>query len=360
MIFFRSDASSIIGTGHVMRCLTLAKALRKLGKKCQFICRDNKGNLIEKIRQEGFDVRVILDSKRIKLKNNSDNYNLIHAKWLKTSWQVDAKETIKLLNNDKVDLLVIDHYGIDIKWEEKLRLKSNKIMVIDDLADRNHDCDILLDQNLVKNYKTRYKNLLPKKCISLLGPQYALLQPEYKRLHKSTKPRIGEIKRILIFFGGSDQNNLTGLTLSIFLKLNRPDISVDIVIDLKNRYAKEVILMTNQHPNITLHNNLPSLAFLMQKADLSIGAGGSTTWERCCLGLPAIIVVTGLNQKKIAEAMKSNRVAITLKPNINLENDIKKALRFFMRDKNICSQMSKKAFSICDGKGINRVIKKLI
>ena len=97
MIFFRSDASSIIGTGHVMRCLTLAKALRKLGKKCQFICRDNKGNLIEKIRQEGFDVRVILDSKRIKLKNNSDNYNLIHAKWLKTIWQVDAKETIKLL-----------------------------------------------------------------------------------------------------------------------------------------------------------------------------------------------------------------------------------------------------------------------
>ena len=145
----------------------MQKLLRKLGKKCQFICRDDKGNLIKKIRQEGFHARVILDSKRNKLKNHSDNYNLIHAKWLKTSWQVDAKETIKLLKNDKVDLLVIDHYGIDIKWEEKLRVKSNKIMVIDDLADRNHDCDILLDQNLVKNYKTRYKNFFYQKSVFL-------------------------------------------------------------------------------------------------------------------------------------------------------------------------------------------------
>ena len=360
MIFFRSDASDIIGTGHVVRCLTLAKGLRKFGKKCQFICRDHDGNLIHKIKQDGFDVRVISNNKKLTFKNDKDDSMPFHANWLGASWEDDAEETMKLIHKDEVDLIVVDHYSIDNRWEEKLRLNSKKIMVIDDLADRSHDCDILLDQNLIKNYESRYDNLIPIKCTTLLGPKYALLQDEYQRLHKHSKPRIRNIKRILIFFGGSDQNNLTGLTLSIFLKLNRPDIKLDIVLDSKSKYKNEIQAMIKQHSNIAMYSNLPSIAYLMHKADLSIGAGGSTTWERCCLGLPAILIVTGLNQEKIAASMKSNGAALILKLNIDLEKNILEALRYVLEDKDLHYQMSKKAFSICDGKGINRVIKKII
>ena len=360
MIFFRSDASDTIGTGHVVRCLTLAKGLRKLGKKCKFICRDHDGNLIHKIKQDGFEVKVISSKKKLTFNKNEDNSLPFHANWLGASWEDDAEETLKLIHKEEVELIVVDHYSLDSRWEKKLRPNSKKIMVIDDLADRSHDCDILLDQNLIKNYKSRYDNLIPIKCTALLGPKYALLQDEYERLHKHSKPRIKNIKRILIFFGGSDQNNLTGLTLSIFLKLNRPDIKLDIVLDSRSKYKNEIKAMIKQRSHISIYNDLPTLAYLMHKADLSVGAGGSTTWERCCLGLPSILIVTGLNQEKIAASMKSNGVALILKPNIDLEKNILEALRYILEDKDLHYQMSKKAFSICDGKGINRVIKKMI
>lgn len=360
MIFFRSDASSIIGTGHVMRCLTLAKALRKHGTKCKFICRNHKGNLIKIIKKEGFEVKSISNLKRSKINRKFNKSGLTHARWLGASWQEDANDTIKAIGKEKIDWLIVDHYAIDKKWEEKLRPYTKKIMVIDDLADRNHDCDLLLDQNLVVNFNTRYDNLLSKKCNFLLGPRYALLQSEYAKLRELAKPKIRKVQRILVFFGGSDRYNLTRLTLSTFLKLNRTDIVLDVVLDLQSKYSKKILSLAKYNSNITLHKTLPSLAPLMLKADLSIGAGGSTTWERCCLGLPSIIIVSGMNQEKIAEAMKSAEAAFVFKPNVKLQNNIRQALLFLLKESDVYLKMSKKAFSICDGKGINRVIKKLI
>ena len=222
--FFRVDASSQIGSGHVIRCLTLAKRLKQQGAICKFICRDHKNNLIEKIKKEDFEVVTLSNSIKAKSTQNTKNANLGYSSWIGASWREDAKQTINALNKEKIDWLVIDHYGIDRRWEEKLRPYSIKIMVIDDLANRNHDCDLLLDQNLIANFKNRYQNLLPKNCSTLLGPQYALLQNEYKDLHLSATPRIGSIKRILVYFGGADQNNLTEIALSSFLKLNRKNI----------------------------------------------------------------------------------------------------------------------------------------
>ena len=148
MIAFRSDASTKIGQGHTIRCLKLAKAIRNNGNDCFFICRDLEGNLIKKIQQEGFAVHVLSGSNLSKKIKTINKLKLSHADWLSVSWQQDAEETINAISSKKVDLLIVDHYALDKSWEEKLRPYTKKIMVIDDLADRKHDCDFFLDQNL--------------------------------------------------------------------------------------------------------------------------------------------------------------------------------------------------------------------
>ncbi len=233
-------------------------------------------------------------------------------------------------------------------------------MVIDDLADRHHDCDLLLDQNLVYNYRGRYKNLLSKKSNLLLGPRYALLDPQYSKFHKKKLNRSGKIKRVLIFFGGADQKNLTGLSISTLLKLKKNKILFDIVISEKSIFYSQIKKISKKNKNIILHDTLPSLAPLIYKSDLAIGAAGSNTWERCCLALPSIIVISGFNQKKIAYAMKKAGVAIVLKESSKVKKEIKTAFSLLINDTKLYLKMSKKAFSICDGEGINRVVKKLL
>ena len=357
MFAFRTDASRKIGIGHVMRCLTLAKALKRKGAKCKFICRDQKMNFIEKIKKEGFEVITLPKFKQVKKTERANDINDIgpvYSDWIGTSWIEDAKQTINALNKEKVDWLVIDHYGIDKKWQKKLRPYAKKIMIIDDLANRNHDCDLLLDQNLIANFKNRYKNLLPKYCNTLLGPQYALLQTEYKNLHLSTPPKIGPIKNILVYFGGTNQNKLIDLTLSAFLKLNRKDIILDVV-DSNSPKKNKIKKLFKKNKNIKIHRDLASLAPLMLKADIAIGACGATSWERCCLGLPSIVITIANNQKPIAKELYKqglirwlghyNAIAISSIYNA-LENSI---------DQNL-ETWSKACKLIVDGCGVEKVV----
>lgn len=305
---FRTDASLKIGTGHVMRCLTLAKALRDRGAECTFVCREHEGHLIEKIRQEGFKCIALAKSTEISEMDDAEGPVLAHADWLSSSWQSDAKQTIKALGAEIVDWLVVDHYALDKRWEEKLRPHAKKTMVIDDLADRYHECDLLLDQNLVANFETRYQRLVPIHCATLLGPQYALLQSDYAELHPRTLPRRGPVKRILVFFGGTDQHNLTGRSVSAFLELKRDDIRLDVVMNSPSQHVAEIQGLTKPHTNITVHDTLPSLASLILQADLAIGASGATSWERCALGLPSLVITLAENQKPVAAELNERGI----------------------------------------------------
>ena len=302
-IFFRVDASFKIGSGHVIRCLTLAKELKKKGAICKFISKDHKENLIEKIIKENFEVIVLPLSRKTKKIKTFKDPNIEYSDWIGSSWEEDAKQTIKALNKEKIDWLIIDHYGIDEKWEKKLKSYCKKMMVIDDLANRKHDCDLLLDQNLTENYNCRYKNLLSKNCSLLLGPRYALLQKEYKKLHIIAPPRIGPPKNILVYFGSMDKNKFTKITLISFLKLKAKNIKLDIVINSNNPQIKIIQRLTKKNKNIKIHSDLESLSSLILKADLAFGAGGSTSWERCCLGLPSIVISVANNQKPIAKEL---------------------------------------------------------
>ena len=300
-IIFRTDASLQIGTGHVVRCLTLAHALREHGAVCRFVCREHPGHLLDEIREQGFEAlalpRYSEDSQQVL---QPDEPLLDHVAWLGTDWASDAEATESALGDTCVDWLIVDHYALDARWESALRTHCRKIMVIDDLADRDHDCDLLLDQNLVADMAHRYDDKLPANCGKMLGPGYALLQPQYSELHSRTPPREGPVQRVLVYFGGADTGNLTGLAIAAFLSLNRSDIGLDVVINPNGPHSDTIRRQVHGQQNITLHAGLPSLAPLMVKADLAIGGGGATSWERCCLGLPTLVITLAENQEPIA------------------------------------------------------------
>ena len=347
-VIFRTDASLAIGTGHVIRCLTLADRLSIQGVAITFICREHPGNLCELIIQRGFSfIRLPVPSRE----------PLIEKSPTHISWQEDAEQTIAAINSMIVrpDCLIVDHYALDRRWENAVRTTVNRIMVIDDLADRVHECDLLLDQNLVEQMRTRYTEKVPTECVALLGPEFALLQPAYADLHDHTPPRKGAIKRILIFFGGVDVNNLTERALSAFIGLKRPDIKVDVVITSHNPYTERIRRQVSEHDNIYLHSDLPTLAPLMALADLAIGAGGSTSWERLCLGLPSLVVTLADNQRAIADKLNQLGLICLLGHwDVVDETTLTQALNGLLQN-DLDEEWSLRCLEEVDGRGVDRV-----
>jgi UDP-2,4-diacetamido-2,4,6-trideoxy-beta-L-altropyranose hydrolase len=354
-VLFRTDASLQIGSGHVMRCLTLAHTLRQRGADCRFVCRALEGNMLERIRHEGFEVLALPTDSNASIELAADDETLDHADWLGTRWEVDAEQTIKALDDSRPDWLVVDHYALDAHWESMFRPHCDRIMVIDDLADRNHDCDLLLDQNLIADMDHRYDSCVSSNCARLLGPGYALLQSEYAELHSRTPPRTGLVQRILVYFGGVDKHNLTGRTIAAFFALDRLDIMLDVVINPASPNAAVVREQTQDHTNITLHETLPSLAPLMLKADLAIGAGGATSWERCCLGLPSLAITLAENQKPIAAELDKQHLVHWLGHHDTVsELSLKIALQDELNAEGM-ADWSNRCRNMVDAKGTERV-----
>ncbi len=352
-VVFRTDASLAIGTGHVMRCLTLADALRESGAAVTFVCREHDGHLCDLIEERGISVNRLPPPKAATQSEGTS----AHAAWLGASWEVDVEQTRVAIAASVAtpDWLVVDHYALDQRWESALRTSVGRIMVIDDLADRVHDCDLLLDQNLVGQMYTRYAAKVPEACGKLLGPEYALLQPIYAEQHDRIPPWQGPIRRIFIYFGGADGDNLTGRALAAFLQLNRPDIEVDVVITAGGPHAEAIGEQVAGHGNIHVHSGLPTLAPLMAKADLAIGAGGATSWERLCLGLPALVVTLEANQRPIDEGLRQRGLVRWLGHQDEVEqSSIAQALSKVLQE-GLDEDWALRCLAAVDGKGANRV-----
>jgi UDP-2,4-diacetamido-2,4,6-trideoxy-beta-L-altropyranose hydrolase len=215
----------------------------------------------------------------------------------------DADQTIEALAGEKPDWLVADHYALDRDWEQKVRHHAGRLMVIDDLADRHHQCDILLDQNYSPPGEQRYAGLVPDGCKVFIGPRYALLQPEYARYRASPRQRDGQVARVLVFFGGSDPRNATATALRALSGPGLDHLEVDVVVGALNPHRGELEQLARERRKTTIHGPRPHLADLMAAADLAIGAGGTTTWERMCLGLPSIVVSIADNQRRSCEVL---------------------------------------------------------
>jgi UDP-2,4-diacetamido-2,4,6-trideoxy-beta-L-altropyranose hydrolase len=306
-VVIRADASVQIGSGHVMRCLTLADELRERGATVLFVCRNFEGNLRKHIEAKGYECVLLPVSTQV---NNLANSQNKYDDWLGDSPEDDAEATATVCaefaarHGSTIHWLIIDHYAIDERWERHLRPLAQRIMAIDDIANRRHDCDVLLDQNLYDNAEQRYIGLVPTHCTMLLGPTYALLRPEFREARALLGERLirtGEVRRVMIFFGGSDPTNETAKAVHAVQMLNRPDIDVDVIVGIANPHRNEIEQLCATSPNVHFHCQVPNMAEFMVQADLALGAGGSTTWERCCLGLPTIVVMIAENQAEMTE-----------------------------------------------------------
>ena len=358
-IVFRTDASHNIGVGHVMRCLTLAHALRQRGATCEFICREHPGHLLEKIRADGFTAIGLALTKTAAhgspataIATSTSDY----SSWLGDDWQADVQATINAISEPLADWLIVDHYSISEPWEKTARQRCRKLMVIDDLANRSHDCDILLDQNLVKDLSQRYEEKLPARCGRLLGPRYALLQPLYAEMHQRTSPRKGAVRTILVYFGGADVDNLSGRTISAFLSLKRTDIALQVVIRSSSSFALPIRQQVKDHSNITVYEDLPTLAPLMAQADLAIGAGGATSWERCCLGLPALVITLADNQQPIAAELHHQRYIQWLGHHADVTEAVLAQAMNHIISNGLPADWSDRCSQLVDGFGAQRVV----
>lgn len=308
-IVFRTDASINMGTGHVMRCLTLAEALRQAGHDCHFICREHEGNLLAVIQQRGFTAWAL------PMTAESDN-TLAHSPWLGATQVEDVEQCLAwFVDNSSltVDWLIVDHYGLDKTWVQRLRPYAKRLMVIDDLADREHDCDVLLDQNLGREHSD-YNGLVPTYCQRLIGPQYALLRPEFAELREYSLQRRQanpQLKKLLISLGGVDKDNITGQVLTALENATLPqDIEITVVMGATAPHLDDVQAKAEQLPWQTeVVVNVADMAQRMADADLAIGAAGSTSWERCCLGLPTVMLVLADNQREIAQFLQKTGCA---------------------------------------------------
>lgn len=300
-VIFRVDASEQIGSGHLMRCLTLAGELRKMGADdIVFVSRDLEGNMFSVIEKQGYELIVL--PKHIDYVQLS-GYEL----WLTVPQEVDARETIALLyGQEKATWLIVDSYAIDKRWEEMLRPYVEHLMAIDDLADRKHDVDVLLDQNYAPGREKDYYALVPRNCKLLMGLDYLLMRDEFYVAKKYIGKSNGEINRVFVFFGGSDLTDETSKTLDAMESF--PEIFVDVVVGGSNQQAGKIADRCGIHANWHYHYQIDYIASLMGNADLAIGAGGTATWERCYLELPSLVIAIADNQSGGAEFYDSQGI----------------------------------------------------
>lgn len=337
----RADAASRLGTGHVMRCLTLALELRARGWDPVFVCRVLEGDLIDFLRQ-----RHHLDVLALPVVDDAD-------------WREDAAATTEALrrHGPRPDLLVVDSYQLDARWETALRPHAGRLLVLDDLADRPHDCDLLHDQNPYDDPEARYRALAPARCQRLLGPAHALLRPEFLRARQAPPERPDRSFRVLVSFGGADITNETARVVEALepLAAGGP-LRALVVAGSASPNLEALRALCARRPWTELHAATEALATLMASADLAIGAAGTSTLERCCVGLPTLCITIADNQRVVAEAVHRAGALAYLGHMDHIGTAaLTETVARWIADGQGRRAMSERARRLVDGRGVARV-----
>ena len=352
---FRVDANLVIGTGHLIRCLTLALILKKRKYTICFVSSFLDNNLFKYINKQGFYCKIFS-----KKNFNKSAFHQFKTKNNKIFQINDARNTLKIIENYNCRWIIVDHYSLDITWENFIKKRINKLMIIDDLANRKHNCDILLDQNFYENLKKRYSNLVPKKCNLLLGPEYLLRRSEFEKFKVKNKNIKKVVKNILIFFGGADKKNNTKKIIALLSSLKLLNINVNIIVGSINPFHKEIKLLCIKK-KFNYYYNTNKISHHMYSSDLFIGSAGSTIWELFYLGVPSMVFITHTNQSRCIQNLHSMGALINLgsdKKNINnLVNQKKiKSLLFNIKKR---QELSKNSIDIIKKNNIKKLIKLL-
>lgn len=337
-VAFRCDASERVGYGHVMRCLALAGELREQGADAAFICRNEKGHLGNLIVAQGHELH-----------------------WLGTCRDQadDAAGTRSILDDRPAwDWLVVDHYQLDRPWEANCRGSARKLMVIDDLTDRPHDCDLFLDQNLAA--PMRPAEMLAPGCAQLLGPRFALLRSQFRIVRANMRHRAGTPEKLLIMFGGADAAGGTLLALDAIDQVGEPRLRCEVVVGEANPHRDAIEAAVRKKPSVTIRRQTEDVAVLMSDADIFIGSGGTSSWERCCLSLPAIVVATAENQAPQCEALARAGAHLYLgRLSTVTPERLANVIAELIRQPELLQHMSLQASVVVDGRGAERVARRM-
>ena len=329
----RADGSPRLGSGHLVRCLALAQALRRDGAEVAFICRRDPGSLAGMVAAAGFAVHPLPPQEPF-------------------DEQADATATAAVLATG-CDWLVVDHYRLGAPWQRTMRRHAGRILVIDDLADRDFDCDLLLNPNLPDD-PSRYAGRLPSACRLLLGPRHALLRDEFLAARRGCRPRNGRVARLLVCFGGSDPDGAGLLALEALRRLASAGrlggLQVEVVAGSANPSMEQLRQATAALPNSRFHAASEQMAALMAAADLAIGGGGGMLWERAFLGLPALVVVLAENQRLASEAAAGQGLVANLGPLRGLDAiAVAAALEALLQAPERLAAMSQRGWALFDG-----------
>jgi UDP-2,4-diacetamido-2,4,6-trideoxy-beta-L-altropyranose hydrolase len=346
------DASARIGVGHLMRCLTLAEALRQRGADVRFVCRTHQGHRHDEVRARRFPLAELPAPAR----PTQDAADADYEAWLGVAPGEDARETEAALGPEKPDWLVVDHYALGADWERALRPRAAGIFAIDDRDDCAHDCDMLLNQNFSLAGPERYVGRVPESCRLLLGPRCALLREEFAVERRRLRPRDGRVRRVFVSFGGTDPGDVTGRALGALSSPEFAALAVDVLVGANYCHRERLESMAAGRPGTLLHGPLGSVARMMASADLAIGAGGGTTWERLCLGLPSVVVSIAENQVPSSTALAERRLVRYLGRDAEVGVDaIRRAVTACLDAPDELRRLSADGEALVDGRGASRV-----
>lgn len=336
-VLFRVDSSIEIGGGHLSRCLEIAKLLNQRKINVFFLCKELEGNLNEWIKYENFKLFII-----------RENY---------ISIEEEIKDIEKLLKPfSPFKYLIIDNYSIDKVWENAIKKIIPKIVVIDDLANRKHNCDILIDQNYISNHENRYKALVPKETIQLLSSKYAIIKDKIKNNKRLSKPNFKKPSKLFICFGAIDSKGYTLATLRALKKISHKFELISVFTSNKNISLKDITYqgsLINNCKIYTDHNLLPDL---LSSSDIAIGAGGTMSWERALLGIPSLVFGIADNQTKVLESLIKNGIVIgESSSKFPDENKIQNWLEVIISNPKLLEGLSERSRKIIDGYGCNRI-----
>lgn len=332
-----------------MRCLALAGHLRPHVSDVHFVCRQLQGEMHQLIEQRGFRCSLI----PVDEATRSENSEIGTCAASTFNQSDDARQTTS--QTDTVDWLIVDNYEIDRHWERAMRPVCRRLLVIDDLANRPHDCDILLDQTFGREVD-QIRSLVAKACTVLTGSDYALLGPEFAAHRTAALARRKQcdgIRDVLVSMGGSDLSNMTVEALRALAAITDSErLAVTVVAGPQYAHSDaSLIAVASIFEKLDVKHNVSNMAELMAASDLAIGTAGTTSWERCCLGLPALVYVSADNQREVARGLEAAGAIQQWRSAAELQEQ----LEDIMNDASLYQSAVAAASGICDGLGVERV-----
>ena len=333
-LLIRADAGREMGTGHVMRCLALAQAWRDKGGHCIFAMAGPVGTIGERLRTEKMEIADFATS---------------------ADMNEDAVQLVNLAASKQASWVVVDGYQFPAYYQQKLKEAGLSVLLIDDNGHAGrYLADLVLDQN-ANTDESLYRVREPSTRL-LLGPRFALLRSEFKHGPRRVRAINQDGRKVLVTMGGSDPKNVTLRVIQALKPVSSKRLQITVVVGGHNSNG-ESLERAVSGSDIVLARNVANMPDLISETDVAVAAAGSTCWELCFLGVPALLVDAAENQDPVAKALARLGVAVHLSGGANVAaEEIITKLEWLLGSVETRKAMSRNGMALVDGRGAERVV----